>query len=242
MSEGIKKILVGLPNTGYYHFMTVSSIVSLAVPPGFEVGFRFVSNCLIYDARERLAEYAVNNGYNYLFFVDSDMVLPNNTILYMLEDMKAGNEMVTGMIFKRSYPYQPCFYPKARLNKLKKMENGIERIEMIPDLEGCMSWEKNSIIPLEGMGMACCMIDTNVFSRIKKPWFYPFPKVGEDITFCIKARQEAKAKMVVDTRIDVGHITNATVTSQFQQEALKNWEDDPQNKGKLLYLEAEEEW
>jgi GT2 family glycosyltransferase len=239
MSE-IKKILIGLPNTGYYHFMTVSSIVSLAIPPNFTIGFRFVSNCLIYDAREKLAEHATNEGYDYLLFIDSDMVLPGDTIVKMLEDMNNGAEIVTGMIFKRSYPYQPCFYPKARLNKLKKMENGVEKIEMLPDLEGCIQWEKDSIIPLEGMGMACCMIDTNVFKRIAKPWFYPFPHVGEDITFCIKARQEAKAKMVVDTRIDVGHITNATVTSEFQKEALRNWESDPANQGKLLYMEAED--
>jgi GT2 family glycosyltransferase len=234
-----KKILIGLPNTGYYHFMTVSSIVSLAIPPNHNVGFRFVSNCLIYDAREKLAEYAVNEGYDYLLFIDSDMVLPSNTVLYMLEDMKNGAEMVTGMIFKRSYPYQPCFYPRARLNKIRKVENGIEKVDMVPDLEGCIEWEKDSIIPLEGMGMACCMIDVSLFKRIQKPWFYPFPKVGEDITFCIKARQEAKAKMIVDTRIDVGHITNATVTSEFQKEALRNWEADPNNKGKLLYMEAE---
>lgn len=236
-----KKILVALPTTGYYHYLAVNSILGMQIPEGYDLGFKFMSNCLVYDAREKLCEGALKEGFDYILFMDDDMVIPNHAVRSFLDCLDNGFDMVTGMIFKRSYPYQPCFYPKARLRQTKRMVNGKEEINFIPDLEGCISWDKDSIIPLEGMGMACCMLKVSMLEKIKKPWFYPFPHVGEDLTFCIKARQEANVKMCVDTRVDVGHITEATVTSEFQKEALAQWEDNPDNKGKLLYMEGENE-
>ena len=49
-----KKILVALPNTGYYHYLAVNGILGMQIPEGYDLGFRFMSNCLIYDAREKL--------------------------------------------------------------------------------------------------------------------------------------------------------------------------------------------
>jgi hypothetical protein len=235
-----KKILIGLPNTGYYHFMTVSSLVGLQIPEGYTIGFRFVSNCLIYDAREKLCEYALENKFDYILMIDADMVIPELTVKYFLETLEKGADLMTGMIFKRSYPFQPCFYSKARLSEIKKMVNGKEIIDVVPDLEGIIQWKENDIIELQAMGMACCMLRVAILNKIKKPWFYPFPHIGEDITFCIKGRQEAKMLMFCDTRVDVGHLTISPVTSVYQREALAQWESDPKNQGKLLYMNVEE--
>jgi hypothetical protein len=235
-----KNILIGLPNTGYFHFMTVSSILGLEIPEGYTISFRFISNCLIYDAREQLCQYAVDNHFDYILMIDSDMVIPSNAIKLFIETLEKGANIITGLIFKRSYPFQPCFYAKARIKEIKNNVDGKEIIKFVPDLEGIIQWEKNSIIPIEACGMACCMIDVRILKNIKKPWFYPFPDMGEDITFCMKAIREAKAMIFLDSRVDVGHLSINTVTSIYQIEALKAWENDPNNKGKLLYMEDKE--
>lgn len=234
-----KHILICLPNTGYFHFMTVSSLFGLEVPEGYDISFRFVSNCLIYDAREQMAVYAIKNNFDYMLFIDSDMVVPHNTIKLFLETLEKGADIITGLIFKRSYPFQPCFYSKARVKEVKDTINGKEFYNYIPDLEGIIKWEDDSIIPIEACGMACCMVRVNILKNMKAPYFYPFPNMGEDITFCIKARKEAKALLFLDTRIDVGHLSTNTVSSIYQKEALKAWENDPKNQGKLLYMENE---
>ena len=236
----VKKILIGLPTTGYGHFLHVSSIMNLNLQSTekIEVSFRFISNCLIYDARESLCKFALENGFDYILMVDSDMVLPTDTIIKYLDTFeKFGCDMVSGLIFKRTYPFQPCVYLKARI-----MENKDEydRIEYKPYLEGIIKWNEGSFIPIEACGMAACMIKTDILNKIKKPWYYPFPNMGEDITFCVKARQEANAKIVCDTRIDIGHLAVNPITSQYQKEALAAWERDPKNQGKLLYMDEEE--
>ena len=227
MNTQAKKILIGLPNTGYYHFMAVNSLLNLQIPENYIAGFRFMSNCLIYDAREKLAEYAIKEGFDYLVMIDSDMVVPSDFIIKALNLIDNHNyDLVTGLIFKRAFPYQPCFYAKCRI-----MENHE------PYLEGIIEWNDNSILDLEGMGMACCMMDTKILTKMKKPLFYPFPNMGEDLTFCIKARQEAKAKMCADSSIDVGHLGFNTITSHFQKEALRVWSSDKNNDGKRIYME-----
>jgi hypothetical protein len=233
----MKKILIGLPTTGYQHFLTTSSIMNLQTPKDFEMGFRFISSCLIYDARESLCKYALENKFDYILMVDSDMTLPPDTIIKYVETLETC-DIVSGLIFKRIYPFQPCIYLKARISEHKDEYN---RIEYKPHLEGLLKWTDNSIVPIEACGMAACMMKTEILPKIKKPWFYPFPNMGEDITFCIKARQEINAKMMCDTRVDIGHLSVMPITSQYQKEALLNWEKNNDNQGKLLYVNEDEE-
>lgn len=228
--KNIKKILIGLPNTGHYHFMTVSSLLSLEIPKHCKISFRFVSNCLIYDARESLAKYAVENNYDYLFMIDSDMVLPRNTLTLLLNNLENdGYDLSTGLIFKRAFPFQPCFYVKAAI---KTTETG----KHVPHLEGIIKWDKGSIIPIQACGMACCLLKVDALKQIDAPKFYPFPEIGEDITFCIKFRQKG-FKLCVNTNLDIGHLAIHPITSAYQQEALNEWMANPKNEGKLLYNE-----
>lgn len=223
----MKRILLGLPNTGYYHFTTFSSIVSLEIPKDVQISFRFVSNCLIYDARESLVKYAIENNYDYILMIDSDMVLPLNTIVNLLNLVEnKGYDLATGLIFKRSHPFQPCFYIKARIKE--------DKGKFIPLLEGIIKWDKGEVYNIEACGLACCMIKVEALKSLETPMFYPFPDIGEDITFCIKFRQKG-FKLALDTNLDIGHLSTFPIDSRYQQEALSAWMNDPSNQGKLLY-------
>lgn len=225
----MKRILIGLPNTGYYHFMTFNSIVGLEIPKDVQISFRFVSNCLIYDARESLVKYAIEQNYDYILMIDSDMVLPRNTIVNLLDMIEnKGYDLATGLIFKRSYPFQPCFYMRARI----KEENG----KFIPLLEGIIKWEKDKIYDIEACGLAVSLIKVESLKTLETPMFYPFPDIGEDITFCIKFRQKG-FKLGLDTNLDIGHLGVVPIDSRYQQEALNEWINNPVNEGKLLYKE-----
>ena len=229
--KNIKKILIGLPNTGYFHFTTVSSLVSLIIPENYRISFRFISNCLIYDARESLSKFAIDNDFDYLFMVDSDMVLPPNTIVELLKTLDSGYDLATGLIFKRTYPFQPCFYSSARINQQGE--------KFTSSLEGIIKWNDNEILPIEACGMASCLIKVDCLKQLDLPLFYPFPEIGEDITFCIKFRQKG-FKLALNTGLDIGHLATHPIDSRYQQEALDSWLNNPANKGKLLYTEEED--
>lgn len=220
-----KIICVGLPNTGMFNWQTVPCLLSLQIPKGYCLNFNVMANCLVYDARERLAEYAIELGATHLLFLDSDMTPPYDTIL----SLHAKNvDIISGKIFQRKYPYQPCFYTKARVDKNFK-----------PIMEGPLdpeSWPKEGAHGMEGVGMACTMIKTSIFKNIPKPWFFPMPGVGEDLAFCMRARKSGM-KIYTDFGIDCGHIGEHICNTDSYKYALKEWLKDPKNKGKLIFGE-----
>lgn len=216
-------ICIALPNAGSFNWQTVGSFLSFEVPKNYRFNFNIMSNCLIYDARERLVEYAIKAGFEYIFFLDSDMLPPRETI----KSLHSHNvDIVTGMIFKRKYPFQPCFYTKAHVDK-----------DYNPYMEGPLEpekWPSEGITEIAGCGMACCLIKLSIFKDIPKPWFYPLPKAGEDLSFCMKARK-AGFHIFVDWGIDCGHLNMFPVVKNSYQMALKEWLANPANKGKLIY-------
>lgn len=196
MDNKERNICVAIPHTGWLNWQVFTSNISLQLPPNTRLKYNLVGNCLIYDARERMAEYAMAENCDYILYLDSDMVLPSDAIMKMVNVLESTDyEVVTGMAFKRIPPFQPCFYTKVTYDAK----------EMKPCLESPVEFPDEGLLQLQGAGMACCMLKTSVFKQIPKPWFYPLPNLGEDLTFCIKMKQ-AGIKMCVDLTIDVGHI------------------------------------
>lgn len=223
--KGKKIICIGLPNTGYFNWQTVPCLLSMLIPAGYCLNFNIMANCLVYDARERLAEYAIDIGATHLLFIDSDMTPPNHVILSM---HSKNVDIISGKIFQRKYPYQPCFYTKARITK-----------DMKPIMEGPLdpdNWPTEGAHLMEGVGMACTMIKTEIFKYLPKPWFFPYPGVGEDLAFCIKAREKG-FKIYTDFGVDCGHIGEYVCTTDSFKIAYKEWMKDPKNKDKLIFGE-----
>jgi GT2 family glycosyltransferase len=226
-----KIIAIGIPNTGYIDYRTVARLINFKVPYGYRFNFSFMANSLVYTAREAMAEYAIKAEATHLLFVDSDMIPPHETIDQLL---KADKDIISAMIFKRSYPYQPCFYSKCRMNGDKKTG------ELIPILEGPMepeTWPKEGVFEMEGVGTACTLISIKVFKKLEKPWFFPLPNMGEDLAFCIKARQ-AGFKIWTDFGLDCGHVSSFEVNKAVFVEGYKQWTSDPKNQGKLMFGEV----
>jgi hypothetical protein len=222
-----KIILIASPSTGWYNFEAVAALLSLQIPEGYQFQFNFISNCLIYDAREKLVEAAKAIGASHIFFLDSDMVPPANTIQSMIAHDK---DIISGMIFRRKFPFQPCFYMKCDVAKTGET-----------DFEGPMEpekWPKHGAFEFEGCGLACCLIKMDVFENLKKPYFFPRPNVGEDLAFCLKAKK-AGYSIWVDFGIDCGHLGTFPVLKDSFSKALHSWLADPANQGKLIFGEEE---
>ncbi len=218
-------VLIGVPNTGSFPWQFVGSALSLQKPENTE--WQFIARALVYVAREQIAQYAIDKNFDYVFFLDSDMVIAPDTLLKLFEHDK---DIVSGIAFKRSPPYQPCFYEKCNLNN------------NVPQLEFFTDWESDAILEAEGVGMACVLIKTDVFKNISKPWFAPEFNIGEDLSFCLKAR-EAGYKIHVDTSINAGHVGNYVITEQTYKNYHKNAEPSmPVNSHEWWENEFKDNW
>lgn len=198
--------VIGTPHTGYFPWNTTMSFVSMKYPENTIVKYHSIGSSLIYDARESIVKYAEKENADWILFVDSDMVFQHDALVKM-ESTVLNNEkpeIISGMCFKRTHPFQPCFYTKARINPETKK----------PHLESPIDFPNEGLIQCEGVGMAFCFIRMSAIKKmkekIKDPLFFPFPGVGEDLSFCIRARM-AGVNIFTDLSLNIGHASMTTI-------------------------------
>ena len=214
--------IIGIPHMGLFHWQTIMSLLSLRMPNNTMVKYHFIGSSLVYDAREKIVEFAMNEKADWIFFLDSDMVPPHD-ILIKLTDLNV--PMCTGMAFKRTPPFQPCFYTKVGVDK-----------EFKPQLESPVEFPLQGIIECQGFGMACALIRREVFEKVKKPYFFPFPNIGEDLSFCLRARQ-AGFKMYCDLSVDCGHVSSMPIQKDHFKAAYEQYKKE--NNGEPLFKEEQ---
>jgi len=141
----------------------------------------------------------LKNGCDYIMFLDSDMVAQHDLITRLISHNK---DIVSGVAFKRSAPFTPCFYKDCRI------ENGNPVVRYVE------KWNEGELLEVQGVGTACMLIKREVFEKMRRPWFYPHMSMGEDLPFCIHAR-EMGYKIFVDTSLCVGHLTTSEVREDY---------------------------
>ena len=206
------KICIGVTHSGMFPWQTVATLLRLKFPENCEKKFHMIGSSLIYEAREAIADYSIQMGSEYLLYLDSDMQFPDDMVLRMIEHLENHPDwgLVTGMAFRKVAPYQPCFYSK------------VDVCEEEVILETPLKFPDYGVLKIEGCGMACCMIRTSAFKDLPKPWFFPKPVLNEDLSFCLKLK-ENYVPMYVDTEIDVGHIMSIPVTKEFYRDSYQKW-------------------
>lgn len=167
----------------------------------------FVMNSLIYDARNKVCQAAIQGEYDYVLWLDSDMIFPSNTLEHLFAVMQeTGADMITALAFRRRPPYTPCIF-----KKLEPLDNGLV------DFEGYNDYPDQKLFEIAGCGMACALLKTDVLFDIAgadgNVWFNPMQGAGEDTAFCIRARNHG-AKIYCDSRLKIGHIGLAPVTEE----------------------------
>jgi hypothetical protein len=217
-----KRIVIGVPHMGLFNWQTVMAYIGLAYSKDVIAKWHFVGSCLVYDAREHIVDFMYQQDADYILFLDSDMVPPSDMLQKMLE---ADVPIITGMAFKRTPPFQPCFYTTVKINK--NFEHTLESPVVFP---------KEGLMEIQGCGLACCLVKREVFDAIERPYFFPLPKIGEDLTFCLKARKKG-FKMFVDLSIDVGHVAAMPIVREHFDLAYQEY----QNSGNKEPLFLDEE-
>lgn len=194
------RILIATPaihevNTRFYQsMMSIRSTYPLAY--ALEVG------SLVYMARNRLAKTAVEHDFDYILWIDSDMLFDVSAVEKMIQHAKTGRDFVSGIFFNRSFPMHPVISTDViwERNEDGSIKHGSVCYEDYP---------KDSFFEVAGAGFAFTLTKVEMVGRVAEGFgqapFDPFPSLGEDYTFCWKAKKMGY-KMWCDSKIKIGHI------------------------------------
>lgn len=201
------KTLIAVPSTDYMHAEFVKSLTALLVRlknDGVNVDLCIENGTLVYMARDKLACKAINEGYDFVLWLDSDMVFTDE-VLYDLQF--SGKTFVTGLAVSRRKPFSACVFKSVTPDK------GGEKF-------GDVDTMPRNTFEIAACGFACVLISTEVLKAVQlkhHTCFRPYYGYGEDIAFCMRAR-ELGYKIYAEPAVKVGHIGHITI---YPDDAVK---------------------
>lgn len=155
-------------------------------------------------ARNDIALYAINTGYDKIFTVDADVIVPDNALLLLSQGC---SDVVVGAYPNRydsRMGYSTC-YLKTESRRMCDNNNilSMEKIESLPE----------GRVELNGSGMGCALIDVEMLKQLEYPYYLWEEKLrtdktrwecSEDMYFCHKVTK-AGYTVKLDTRVICQH-------------------------------------
>lgn len=202
MSDKPDKILLAMPAwTGFLHTLVVNSVWNAIIEtkrhPEFDVHYRFLQRAMIDRARQGAHEFAIKEGYDYIFWWDDDMLAEPNIVYNLWKHQK---DIVSAMYFIRSQPHAMYAYRTENLDDLETFKSVTlkERDKFIKD-------NGHGLIEVDATGTGCTLMKVDIVKDMPKPWWRWPEKGAEDISFCIKAKRLGH-QAYVDMQVATHHL------------------------------------
>ena len=248
-----KKVCVCIPHGGAVHpelYRGLFQMQNALGPKGYQFAYTEVDMASIAKARNMSVQACVDGNFDYVHFLDDDVILPENVA--QLYDTDA--DVISGLYFARQWPHTPQMYTKADAEKHPEQAG-----KYWPVLE-----YNPGIMEVDAAGAGCLLIKVSVLRRMREvwekklvevadfvsehrndmpgyfaamgmklsPWFEFTDERGEDFYFCERAR-EAGYRVLVDTNVKCGHLTWLKLTEEHYKELF--------NRGVIKFGEGHEE-
>lgn len=186
------RILMAIPTFETITPETFKSIYDID-PCGNDLDFEFVKGYDCAKARNVIAQIALKLDYDYTLMIDSDVIVPADTIKLFLDNPVP--------ICFGIYPHKHTTAHEAEIFKLgtQNYENRFLYSELTEPR-----------IKVKGAGFGCAFVNTEVFRKLPYPQFQyvAFDNgayLSEDLYFCSIARREGY-DLWADTRIRCKHL------------------------------------
>lgn len=193
------KTLIAIPCGDLCHTDFLRSLLGLEAVG--EAQYTFAQGSLVYDARNRLAEAAINGGFDRVLWLDSDMIFPRDLMRRMHGHLDAGLQMITGVYSTRKPPIRPTLYSELTLTQApgeKFATPGHKQITELP----------KEPFTVAGCGFGCVMVTVDLLRRVWETYgagFTPASGFGEDLSFCLRV-SDLGEKIWCDPGIVCGHV------------------------------------
>lgn len=155
-------ILVPTRDTIYSHFSySLNQLIKFSTLLGLDVYTFYDSSTILLNQRNNLVKMALELQAEYVLWLDSDMVFPSSTLTRLLSHKK---DIIGCNYMRRSLPLKTVTYT---------------------DIRNWDSWvpldTEQDLIEVDGTGMGCLLMKTEVFNRIEKPYFkFTYQTVSDD--------------------------------------------------------------
>jgi len=146
-------------------------------------------------ARNEIVKSAKDHKVEWLFFLDTDVIIPPDTIPRL---MSHNLPIVSGVYWTRAQPLEPCVWR-----------------EVAPSGKQAIPFTQGEMIEADFVGAGCLLVHMSVFDHIKQPYFewtlgFEDPNDltkgrSEDFEWCKKVRDRGY-KIMVDTGIQCRHM------------------------------------
>jgi len=152
------------------------------------------------EARNQCAMMCLEKGFDYLFFLDKDVIAPADVIPRLLKHQV---NIVGGIYRQKFQPYSWCAFMAT-----KDVSGKDAKIPIAPT---------GDLVDVGYIGAGCLLIHRHVFEMLQFPWFKweldvanPSGK-SEDFYFCEQARKTG-LKIWADTSLRCGHVVTSVLT------------------------------
>lgn len=188
-------VMIGVPtHKGEFHpkmSHSLDNLTASAAKSRIGIILNKAVGALVAINRNNIIDAAIERDVDYVLFIDSDMIFDGDILLDLL---KHDRDIVSALCVKKRPPYNPVASVVNKDGKYVPRDN---------------LGEGRFYSDLDGVGTAFVLIKTDVFRKIKRPWFASPPYLGtvmgEDYYFSQKAK-EAGYDICVDTSLVVGHL------------------------------------
>jgi len=191
-------IMIAIPSMGEVSMMFTCSLVGMILKtkekyPDCQITISTIIRKLIHRSRTELAENFLATDCNMIMWIDDDNPPKPDDLNKLIElDLP----IVSGLYFKRNAPYEPII--------MLDRANGVGT-ERRPDL-----YRNGDKTPFKvnSTGMGFMLVKREVIEKMKTlgiPLFDVRGSVGEDIWFCLQARQ-AGYDVMIAPEVEIAHL------------------------------------
>lgn len=192
------------------------SCMMLQKTGNFELEIFQTRRIVVHHARESIVDAVIkSNRFDYIWWLDDDMVFPPDTLARLLEHQKS---VVTAIAYQRREPYSPCIFEWV---DLEEHESKVAKKD-VADVGGYYNHmhdcERSGLRKIDGCGSACVLVDVDVYRKLteagKRP-AYSNKNFGEDLFFCrLLNKMEPPIKIYADTDLIIGHIGDPVIVDE----------------------------
>ena len=177
----MSKILIAIPCMDQLPAPFAQSLAMIRKPDDDMTACSFQMGSLIYTSRNNLALQAFQMEADYVLWLDSDMVFSQDLLINMKQEMdEKGLDFLTGLYFRRVPPFTPVLFDQLDIKE-----------------DGTCEWTDWKDVPeglfkAGGCGFGCVLMKTDVAFEVQAKFgemFNPISNMGEDLSFCWRARQ-----------------------------------------------------
>lgn len=164
--------------------------------------------------RNEAAKIALEGDFDYLMFIDDDVLVPFDAFHKLIKHDK---DIIAGVTIIRGYPFHPMIF---NFSEEYKDNNYVMNYKDKADPE-------TGLLECSAVGFSCCLIKVDLLRKMMPPFFITSHNQTEDVYFCKRAKEQfPETSVFVDCTLHTGHILGSDIVEPNSVEQWRKFEEE----------------